>query len=63
MARSLRLAVIRQQYEFGNLTKKEAIKLLKGPLTPGDNSTTFDDSELLEASIDEIRKTLPVKEE
>lgn len=54
MARGLRLAIIRQQYAMGNLTKAEAIEILSGPLTPGDNTTIIDDSHLLEATIDDI---------
>jgi len=48
MARSLRLAVIQNQYSVGNLTRDEALDLLSGPLSPDDASTIYDDSEWLE---------------
>jgi hypothetical protein len=47
MARLLRIAVITQQHQIGNLTKEEAVSLLRGPLTPGDDTTIVDDSALL----------------
>lgn len=47
IARSIRLAVIQDQYEHGNITEAEAKELLTLPLTPGDNSTIFDDSDQL----------------
>lgn len=47
VARSLRLAVVQQQYNLGNLTKEEARELLSGPLTPGDDTTIVDDSDQL----------------
>ena len=46
-ARALRTAVIQQQYNIGNLTEGEARELLAGPLTPGDDSTYYDDSDQL----------------
>jgi len=55
VARSLRLVVIRQQFETGNLTEDEAIELLRGPLSPGDETTIRDDSRLLKVSLSEIR--------
>lgn len=50
LARDLRLAVIQGQYDQGNLTKEEAWELLSGPLTPGDDTTVYDDSVLLKVS-------------
>lgn len=47
MARSLRLAAVQNQYDQGNLTEAEARELLSGPLTPGDEGSTFDDSDQL----------------
>lgn len=47
LARSLRLAVVQNQYDQENLTEDEAKELLSGPLTPGDDSTIFDDSDQL----------------
>jgi len=43
-ARSIRLAVIQQQYAVGNLTEAESKYLLSGCLTPNDESTRCDDS-------------------
>lgn len=54
IARSLRIAVVRQQYEMGNLSKAEAVKLLKAPLSPGHTETAIDDSELLTLPLDEL---------
>jgi hypothetical protein len=47
IARLLRLAVVQQQYNLGNLTEEEARELLSGPLTPGDDTTIVDDSDQL----------------
>lgn len=47
MARSLRLAVVSQQYDAGNLTIDEAEELLSGPLDPDDETTIVDDSRWL----------------
>lgn len=47
MARGLRIAVIQQEYNKGNLTEEEARELLDAPLTPGDNSTYYNDSDQL----------------
>ena len=47
LARSLRFAVIQQQYDLGHLTTKQARDLLCSPLTPGDDTTFVDDSGLL----------------
>lgn len=46
-ARALRLAVVQQQYNAGNLTLDEAKEILSGPLTPDDESTIYDDSDQL----------------
>lgn len=54
MARMLRLGVVREQYQNGNLTEAEAIELLSGPLEPGNESTVYDDSGLLKATWKEI---------
>ena len=58
MARLLRLAVISQQYQIGNLTKEEAISLLNGPLTPGDDTTIANDSALLELPLATIMERI-----
>lgn len=47
LSRSLRLAVVQNQYDCGNLTLDEATELLKANLTPNDDSTFFDDSQWL----------------
>lgn len=47
IARGIRLAVVREQYNAGNLTEDEASELLRGPLMPGDEATIFDDSAVL----------------
>ena len=39
VARALRLAVIQNQYDIGNLSTEEAKELLRGCLKPGDEST------------------------
>jgi hypothetical protein len=48
MARSLRLAIIYQQFKAGYLEYQDAIDLLNGPLTPGDESTIFLDGKWLD---------------
>lgn len=35
LARNLRLAVVQNQYDAGNLTEAEALELLAGPHRPG----------------------------
>ena len=47
VARGLRLSVIQQQYDDGHLTAEEARELLSGLLTPGDETTRWDDSSQL----------------
>lgn len=47
MARSLRLAVVQNQYDIGNLTAIEARSLLAGPLSPENRTSPFDDSDCL----------------
>ena len=47
IARGMRLAVIQQQYDVGNLTEAEARVLLSGPLNPDDETTRVDDSDQL----------------
>ncbi len=53
-ARRLRIAVIRSQFRIGNLTREEALELLRGPLTPGDDSTIVDDSGLLDSTWEQV---------
>jgi len=47
LARDLRLSVVQNQFDVGNLTEDEALELLRGELTPGDPATKFDDSDKL----------------
>lgn len=47
VARTLRLSVIQDAYDQGYLEEKDALELLAGPLTPGDDSTVVDDSDRL----------------
>lgn len=47
LARSMRLAVVQNQFDQGNLTEAEARELLSGPLIPGDETTIFNDADQL----------------
>jgi hypothetical protein len=58
MARWLRLSVIRNVLASDYITRDDAIDLLKGPLTPGDPTSIVDDSNLIDASIEEVSKVL-----
>ena len=49
-ARGIRLTVVQSLFDSGELTEAEARELLAGPLVPGDDSTTVDDSDLLEVA-------------
>ena len=57
-ARFLRLAVLRNLVDVGELTESDAKDLLSGPLTPGDVSTFCDDSELFNESPEKIKEIL-----
>jgi hypothetical protein len=48
IARQLRLATIHQLWKSGQLAESDARELLAGPLTPGDDSTIYDDSRFLD---------------
>ena len=48
LARALRLLVVQQQYNLGNLTALQAIELLSGELTPGDPTTIYNDIDQLQ---------------
>ena len=48
IARLLRLGVIHGLWKDGTLDEKSARELLAGPLTPGDDSTIYDDSAFLD---------------
>jgi hypothetical protein len=58
MARLLRIAMVTNQHIAGNLTKDEAITLLRGPLSPGDDTTIVDDSALLGLPLATIKKRI-----
>lgn len=67
-ARSLRIAVVTNQYDIGNLTYDEARELLSGELTPGNPETFFDDSDQLNIKAVDAREialslALPDEEE
>lgn len=47
LARQLRLAAVTNVLEQSLLDEKAARELLAGPLSPGDDSTIYDDSALL----------------
>lgn len=49
LARFLRLQAIRGIYKDGTISREDAIEVLSGPLTPGDESTIVDDSKMLDA--------------
>lgn len=59
-ARFLRVAVIRNIYKQDLLTREEALELLRGPLTPGDDSTIVDDTSLLDMSVEEVLMALDI---
>ena len=48
VARQLRLAVIQNIYNQGLITEKDAKELLSGELSPGNDATIVDDSNLLD---------------
>ncbi|HKZ42603.1 MAG TPA: hypothetical protein VJ044_16690 [Candidatus Hodarchaeales archaeon] len=53
-ARALRLGTVRNLLADEFLDEEQAKELLQGPLTPGDDSTIRDDSNLLHAAVDTI---------
>ena len=55
-ARGLRLAIVRNQLRQSNLTREQAEELLRGCLVPGNEMTRIDDSDLIDTSIEELRK-------
>jgi hypothetical protein len=50
LARILRLAVVKNLLTQGKLDREQALELLSGPLAPGDETTIFDDSAMLDLS-------------
>lgn len=57
MARALRLAVIQNQFDQGNITEDEAKELLCGPLSPGKLETIYDDSDQLRTKPNDSKQT------
>jgi hypothetical protein len=57
-ARYLRVAVIRNQFEVGNLTEHQSLALLRGRLKPSAPDTRMDDSALLYLPIAEVERAL-----
>lgn len=55
VARGLRLAVIRNLLAQDHITRTAAEELLKGCLTLGDETTWFDDSNLIDTPIEELK--------
>ena len=53
LARSLRLATIRNVFEQGMISEDEAKKILSGPLSPDNPLTAYDDSEWLDKPFEE----------
>ena len=47
LARSLRLAIVKNVQKQGMIDEDEAKEILSGPLSPNDSETIFDDSEWL----------------
>jgi hypothetical protein len=52
-ARMLRIAVVRNVLGQDMISRDDALDLLRGPLTPGDLSTAYDDSGLIDAALEE----------
>lgn len=48
LARKLRYSVIQSLYSGNELSKEQAVDLLRGELSPGDLTTFYDDSAWLE---------------
>jgi hypothetical protein len=63
LARLARAAIVRQLYEAGSLSEEQAVEVLTGPLTPGDETTIEDDRHLLKIGKDELLWILGGKEE
>ena len=50
MARTLRYIAVREYHDAGRLAREDALEILRGCLSPGDECTRCDDSVLLDAS-------------
>ena len=53
LARGLRLVVVQNQYDLGNLTLAEARELLSGEITPGNPQTIYNDADQLKIKADD----------
>lgn len=58
MARAARFMTVRSLVDSGVFTKEDAKEILSGPLTPGDDSTIYDDSELIDLDAEEAVKAI-----
>ena len=61
IARFLRIAVIRNLLGSGNLDRADAIELLQGCLTPGDETTRQDDSYMLDWTVGQVMAELGIQ--
>ena len=61
IARFLRIAVIRNLLGRGNLDRADAIELLQGCLTPGDETTRQDDSYMLDWTVEQVKAELGIQ--
>lgn len=55
-ARFLRIAIVRNRFEQGNISEELALDILSDCLSPGDESTRVDDIELLYLSLPELNE-------
>jgi len=60
-ARFLRIAVIHNLLESGCLDRADAIEILQGCLTPGDETTRQDDSHMLDWTVEQIIAELRIE--
>ncbi len=60
-ARFLRIAVVRNVFIQKLITEGEAKELLRGQLSPGDESSRVDDSGLLNVTLEEVKATLEIE--
>jgi hypothetical protein len=63
MARLLRLAMVKQQFQQDNITREQAVKVLSGPLSPGKDETVIDDSQLLDLDYEMVALAMALKED
>ena len=61
IARFLRIAVIRNLLGSGTLDRADAIELLQGCLTPGDETTRQDDSYMLDWTVEQVKAELGIQ--